>query len=415
MTQLFSRRMLASFSLSASLCAPAWAQQTYGTVSLDASLADAGAVVRGVLNKHPVSNADLGFCEGPSVDAAGNIFFTEQAAAVSFRILKVTHSGQGSEFATGFKSNGTEFDPQGRLTVCQTSSIATYSATGARTVLASLPGEVAVNDLTIGSTGAMYFTNWGSNVYHRSAAGVVTTFSGYSTSNGIEWIEERNKLLLSQDGPDQVWVYDVAANGTLSNGKVFAPIAEPDGITVDEKGNIYIASWQDGKVHVFDSTARSLGTITVTAAGNGQGTTSGQGGNVSNMVIGADKVLYITGDGGLYAVQLKVGPRLRPGTTGLREGYLRVDPAGLRLSRGAFDPGYESLAIALPAAGGRFAVRVLDARMREVWRSASTGAGLEWRGLNAVGEPLTSGRYLILAQGAGSRTVHSARVDLLRR
>jgi gluconolactonase len=409
-----ARRAFAFLALSLSLGAPARAQATYGTVALDPSLADASAKVTGVLNKHPVSNADLGFCEGPSVDAAGNIFFTEQAASVNFRILKVTSAGQASEFAAGFKSNGTEIDPQGRLTVAQTSSIATYSAAGARTVLATVEGDVAVNDLTIGSTGAMYFSNWGQNVFHRSASGTVAKFSGYQTSNGIEWIEERNKLLLSQDGPDQVWIYDVAANGTLSNGKTFVSVPEPDGITVDEKGNIYVASYQEGKVHVFDSTAKSLGTITVTSAGAGQGTTTGQPGNVSNMVIGANKVLYITGDGGLYAVPLKVGPRLRPGTTGLREGNLRAAPGSLRLSRGSFDPAYESLAIALPAAGGRFSVRILDARRREVWAASGT-AGLEWRGRNAAGDALAPGRYLILAQSADSRRVHAAPVGLLRR
>lgn len=317
MPKLSAHRALAMLALSAIISSPALAQSGFGTVSLDASLSDAGVKVTGVLNKHPISNNDLGYCEGPSVDADGNIFFTESASGGN-RILKVTSGGQGSQFATGFASNGTEFDPQGRLTVCQTASIATYSVTGARSVLASTEAGIAPNDLTIGSTGAMYFSNWGQNVFYRAADGQLTKFSGYQTSNGIEWIEERKKLLLAQDGPDQVWIYDVASDGKLSNGKVFVPIAEPDGITIDEKGNIYIASWMDGKVYVFDSTAKSLGSITVTGTGNGQGTTSGQGGNTSNIVIGTNKVLYITGDGGLYAVQLKVGPRKRPSATPIR-------------------------------------------------------------------------------------------------
>ena len=388
--------------------------QALGTVALNASLADAGVQVVGVMNKDPQSSQFLAFCEGPARDAQGNLFFTEQTPN---RIWKVSTSGTGAVFggSATYTSNGTEFDAQGRLTVCQKGAIATYDAAGARTVLATLDATVSANDITIGSTGAMYFSNWGSQVFHRSATGQVTAFDGYSTSNGIEWVEERKKLYLSQDGPDQVWVYDVADDGKLSNGKVFASIPEPDGITLDEKGNIYVASWNDGKIYAFDTTGHSLGTVTVKSANTGD---NNQNGNTSNCVIGSDKKLYITGDGGLYSVQLKVGPRKQPGPVGLRAA-LRFDPRGLSLSSGAFNPAYQSLSIALPVAGGRFAVRIYDVRMREVWNAAAGDAAgfaaLEWNGASASGEPLPSGRYFILAQGAGARKPLSAPVDILRR
>lgn len=396
---------LAAFLLSA---APAARAQALGTVSLPASLADAGVQVTGVLNKDPQSNAFLAFCEGPARDAQGNLFFTEQNPN---RIWKVS-SGTGSVFGgnTAYTSNGTEFDPQGRLTVCQKGAIATYDAAGARTVLATLDASVSANDLTIGSTGAMYFSNWGSNVFRRSATGQVTTFSGYSTSNGIEWVEERKKLYLSQDGPDQVWVYDVADDGSLANGKMFASIPEPDGITVDELGNIYVASYNDGKINVFDTAGQPLGSVTVKNANTSD---NNQNGNTSNCVIGADRKLYITGDGGLYSVQLKVGPRRRPGTVGLRAAPGTGVP-GLRLSSGAFDPAFRPLSIALPSAMGRFSVRIYDLRMREVWSAAGDGS-VAWHGTAASGAPLPAGRYLVLADKAGTGRPSAAPVDLLRR
>lgn len=396
----------AAFSMAASVAA-----QSLGTVSLDASLAAAGAQVVGVHNRS--NGAALGYCEGPSADAQGSIFFTE---GTPNRIWKVTGAA-GTVFGgnTAYASNGTEFDAQGRLTVCQKEAIATYDATGNRTVLATTEAGIAPNDLTIGSNGAMYFSNWGQFVFYRNPAGQISKFTGYSTSNGIEWVEERKKLYLSQDGPDQVWVYDVATDGKLSNGKMFVAVPEPDGLTVDELGNLYVASWMDGKVYVYDTTGKALGSVTVTGVTGGQGTTNGQGGNTSNVVIGADKKLYITGDGGLYSVQLKVGPRVRPGSTGLREGLIRVDPKGLRLSRGVFNPLLQGLGIGLPVGGGRFSVRVFDARFREVWSAATGDAGLEWNGLNSSGEALPSGRYLILAQGAGGRKSLSAPVDIVRR
>jgi gluconolactonase len=403
-------RILAPVLL-ACFAAPA-RSQTYGTVALDASLADASAQVTGVLNKN-LEGGSLGYCEGPSSDGEGSIFFTE---GTPNRIWKVTPSGQASIFGSGDNqgSNGTEFDPQGRLIVGQKGAVAAYTKEGTRSVLQATDNSISVNDLTIGSTGAMYYSHWGANVFFRSATGQVTQIPGFQTANGVEWIEERNKLYVAQDGPDQVWVYDVASDGKLSNGKVFVAVKEPDGITADEKGNVYVASWEEGKVFVFDTTGKSLGSITVTGSSTAQGTTGGPGGNSSNCIIGANKKLYITGDGGLYSVQLKVGPRLRPGSVGLRQGLLRVDPSSLRLSSGAFNPVTQSLAIALPVAGGRFQVRIYDARMREVWSAAAGDAGLEWNGRNAFGDILPSGRYLIMAQSVGRKAL-AAPVDLVRR
>lgn len=406
-----SYRLLPTFAILAAAvfaAVPDSRAQALGTVSLHASLADAGVQVTGVLNKDPQSNAFLAFCEGPARDAQGNLFFTEQNPN---RIWKVS-GGTGSVFGgnVNHTSNGTEFDPQGRLTVCQKGAIATYDAAGTRTVLATLDASISVNDVTIGSTGAMYFSNWGSQVFRRSATGQVATYGGYSTSNGIEWVEERRKLYLSQDGPDQVWVYDVADDGSLANGKVFASIPEPDGITVDELGNIYVASYNDGKIHVFDTTGQTLGTVTVKNANTAD---NNQNGNTSNCVIGADKKLYITGDGGLYSVQLKVGPRRRPGTVGARAAS-GPGATGLRLSSGAFDPALRPLSIALPTAMGRLSVRILDLRMREVWSAAGQGS-VAWNGTSASGAPLPAGRYLVLADKAGTGRPSASPVDLIRR
>ncbi len=397
--------LLAAAALAA---APASRAQALGAVSLPASLADAGVQVTGVMNKNPQTNAFLGFCEGPSQDAQGNLYFTEQNP---FRIWKVA-SGTGSIFGgnTDYGSNGTEFDPQGRLTVCQKGAIATYDASGARTVLATLDASVSANDLTIGSTGAMYFSHWGSNVYRRSATGQITTIGGFSTANGVEWVEERKKLYVSQDGPDQVWVYDVADDGSLANGKMFVSMPEPDGITVDELGNIYVASYNDGKINVYDTAGQPLGSVTVKNANTSD---ANQNGNASNCVIGADKKLYISGDGGLYSVQLKVGPRRRPGTVGVRATAGPGVP-GLRLSAGAFDPAIRPLSIALPSAMGRFSVRILDFRMREVWSAAGEGS-VAWNGTAKSGARLPAGRYLVLADKAGPGTPSAAPVDILRR
>lgn len=124
-------------------------------------------------------------------------------------------------------------------------------------------------------------------------------------------------LLVNSSGDSKVYRFDVAADGKISNKRVFANVPVPDGLTVDEKGNIYIASYGSGTIYVFGPNGpindKPLGTIKVG---------SGAEGNTSNCAFGgADgKTLFITGNGGAYKVQMKVKGRPIPGTVGLRQG-----------------------------------------------------------------------------------------------
>ena len=296
--------------------------QDYGSYAGDAAIADAGTKVQLVINKDPKNaSRTLGYSEGPAVDADGNLYFTEDQGS-NGNIWKVGSDGKGASFYSGpAMPNGMEFDPQGRLIVCEKVSVSAFDKAGARTPLAMNPalgGDKRINDLTIASTGAMFFTNWdGNNVFYRSPDGTVAKYSGYSTTNGIEWIEERKILYLSQDGPDAVYRYEVNADGTLKNEKKFADVKEPDGMTADEKGNLYVASYDEGIIQVFDSTGKALGGISVKSAGSDA---DGQRANTSNCVFGGadNKTLYITGDGGAYKITLKVAGRKRPGATNLR-------------------------------------------------------------------------------------------------
>lgn len=318
----FASRMSCLLALLAGLAS---AQTEYGTVQLPANLADAGAKVLGVLNKNPTTNVDFGYCEGPTTDTLGNLYFSQfdPNNDLNSTIWKVPPTGAATPFYSSLEgSNGMEFDPQGRLVACQNMAVRRINANGTTTTLAADGNGLSlhrVNDLSIGSTGAMYFTNHatGNNVFFMNAAGKVTTFTGvagnnFKTPNGVEWIEEKKQVYVTMDGPAAVYRYDVNDDGSLKNEKLFASVKEPDGLTVDELGNLYIASYNDGAIMVYDSTGKSLGKVTVKSANP---SLQGPGGNASNCTIGGPdkKTLYITGNGGSYKVQLKVGSRKRPG------------------------------------------------------------------------------------------------------
>src|SRR5207244_10721887 len=59
----------------------------------------------------------IAFTEGPTVDAAGNVFFTDQA---NNRIMKLAVDGKLSTFRQPANyANGLVFDPQWRLVACE--------------------------------------------------------------------------------------------------------------------------------------------------------------------------------------------------------------------------------------------------------------------------------------------------------
>lgn len=285
-----------------------------GWVELPSSLAEPNTPVNIVLD-------GLAYSEGPAFDSSGNLFISEDPEALTSTIWKITPQGAASIFLQPSNgSNGLEFDPEWNMVVCLPDQVVRIDENKNETILAQSSNEFdlgKVNDLSISSSGSLYFTNLGNgSVFFLSDDGQLQEFSGFSYPNGIEWIEERGFLYLNAGG--KVSKFDVNSDGTLSNRRDFVTVNIPDGLTTDENGNVYIASFGDGAVMVYDSSASFLGKIVL--SGNetlGKFYCAGVQGNVSNCVFGGvdNKTLYITGDGGCFSVQLKVAGRLRPVNT----------------------------------------------------------------------------------------------------
>ncbi len=298
------------------LCAmPGSAQHV---VSLPAAMADPGVQVESVME-------GLDYSEGPAVDPEGNLFFSEEPDLDNGRIWKVTPEGVKSIYKDpSLGSNGLEFDNQGRLHIAMLDSVLRIEPDGRTTVLAATGGTDAkgetlnlarVNDLSVSSTGALFFTNLdGNTLFHRGTDGGIRTWI-FNKANGVDWIEDKSILFIgsvSSAGLQKCKVDNAA--GEVSGCARFA--GPTDGLTVDANGNVYRASWQEGQVFVHDSTGVQLGFIAIDAKEvEGKRFSRGKGGNTSNCHFGGPdgKTLFITGDGGCYQVRLKVAGRLRPG------------------------------------------------------------------------------------------------------
>lgn len=117
--------------------------------------------------------------------------------------------------------------------------------------------------------------------------------------NGIAFSPDGKYLYVNNTEPKKLWMrYGVKADGSLDAGRVFydatsdTRVGAPDGMKVDQKGNVYSAG--PGGVWIFSPEGKHLGTIRMPE-------------RVGNLTWGdADgKALYITASTSVYRVQMK--------------------------------------------------------------------------------------------------------------
>jgi gluconolactonase len=253
------------------------------------------------------------FTEGPTCDAEGNLFFTDQP---NNRILKWSVEGKLSTFlAPAGRANGMYFDARGNLIACADEKTALWSVArdGKVTVILSDYGGKPLNgpnDVWVRPDGALYFTDpfykrpwWsydtmpqdGQHVYFLSAdrRRLVRVADDLEKPNGIIGAPDGTALYVADIGAGKTYRYNVAPDGSLT-GKTLVTAHGSDGMTLDTEGNLYLTG--DG-VLVVDNAGRQIEHIGIpderwTA-------------NVS--FCGKDKqTLFITASTGLYAVRTRV-------------------------------------------------------------------------------------------------------------
>ena len=119
-------------------------------------------------------------------------------------------------------------------------------------------------------------------------------------------------------------VFDVEADGSLANARVFASGIRselepgvPDGMKCDQRGNVWVTA--PGGVWVYSPAGELLGKVRVPEL-------------VANLAWGgADfRTLYLTATHSVYAIPTKVGPRHEPYMSGRRVGRSGAAPAAPR-------------------------------------------------------------------------------------
>jgi gluconolactonase len=252
------------------------------------------------------------FTEGPTCDAKGNIYFTDQP---NDRIMVWSIDGQLSTFLQPCgHSNGLSFDKDGNLWACADEKNELWRISPDKTVMA-IPSKYqdkllnGPNDLFILRNGGVYFTDpfwkrtWWSHttmpqdcqaVYylapdHKTITRVINDFAG---PNGIVGTPDGKTLFVADHAGKKTWSYKINKDGNLSNKKLFCEMGS-DGMTIDSKGNLYLTG---RGITIFDKSGKQVGYIAVPDAGT------------TNVCFGGPdlKSLFITNMKGLYRIKMKI-------------------------------------------------------------------------------------------------------------
>jgi gluconolactonase len=246
----------------------------------------------------------------------GNLYFSDVAAN---KIYKMNEKEEISVFLEpSGHANGLMFLNKSSFIVCQMDGqlISINAETKEITVLTDKYEGTrynAPNDLVVDKTGGVYFTDpffrapqplpqGIEAVYYRSIDGKVTRpLDNLKTPNGIILSPDEKTLYVIPSMQKDMWAYPVDSHGKLGEGRIFCELTQMegkdnsggDGVTIDSKGNLYIASVLG--IQVFNVEGKLLGIIEFPE-------------QPANVTFGGPKMktLYVTARTSLYSAKMEI-------------------------------------------------------------------------------------------------------------
>lgn len=257
----------------------------------------------------------FGFTEGPVWDRSGFLYVSDEIANKIFRVY--VKDGRREEVIALGDPDGNTYDRQGRLIDCASVLRAIIEVTPDgkyKTLAEKFEGKKfnSPNDVIVGPDRALYFTDPTldlpegqkqeipfQGVYRLDQDGGVRLLTNDLTQpNGLAFSPDGKRFYIDDSKQKNIRVYDVAADGQLTNGRIFGEEpggkgeGVPDGMKVDVNGNLFVTGPKG--IWVWDSAGDHLGTIDMPE-------------QPANLTWGdADsRTLYITATTSLYRLRTK--------------------------------------------------------------------------------------------------------------
>jgi len=216
------------------------------------------------------------FIEGPSFDAAGNLYIVD----IPFgRIFTIAPDGSWS-LAIEYEGwpNGLKISPEGRILVADyMHGIMEFDTKAGRMrkVLTSCNSESfrGCNDLHLARNGDIYFTDQGQTglhdptgrVYRLATNGRLDCLIDTGPSpNGLVLDPNEAVLFVAMTRDNAVWRLPFMRDGSVSKVGRFCSLfgpSGPDGVTMDRAGRLFVAHASLGHVFVFAPNGELIGRI----------------------------------------------------------------------------------------------------------------------------------------------------------
>lgn len=214
------------------------------------------------------------FLEGPSFDRHGNLYLVDIAFGAIYR---VDPAGRVEEVIRyDGEPNGLKIHRDGRIFIADHKH--------GILLLDPVRGQVqpfltraytehfkGVNDLFLGPDGSLFFTDQGQTglqdptgrVYRYDMAGGVLTrlLDNVPSPNGIVTNAAQTLLYVAVTRANCIWRAMLLPDGTLTRAGVFVQLSGgtgPDGLALDEKGNLYVAHAGYGMVWKYSPSGEPL-------------------------------------------------------------------------------------------------------------------------------------------------------------
>jgi gluconolactonase len=226
---------------------------------------------------HPIEVARFrSFAEGIVFDASGYAYVSHGRV-----ISRISPDGKRSVWAETGAPGGHKILPDGTHLVCDASRRAVLHLDAQGKIIGDIASGgdgkplVEPNDLTLDPKGGFYFTDSGGS--REELAGSIHFVDGSGSAqvaarglhfpNGIVLRPDGKTLLVSESLRNRIVSYDVLSPGRLGPMKVFATLPakqsgqidnRPDGMCLDQHGNLYVAHYGMTAVEVLSRKGRLI-------------------------------------------------------------------------------------------------------------------------------------------------------------
>jgi gluconolactonase len=262
------------------------------------------------------------FTEGPLWHPDGFYYFVDVRSSVLYRIVPGRAPEVVREKTGG--GNGTTFDLQGRLLICEGDNrrVARVAADGraVEVLVDRFEGKRLnrPNDVVCKSDGSIYFTDPGlrvplaerelpyAGVYRVMPDGVMSLVADFEYPNGLAFSPDERRLYVANTRWAQyIHVLDLDPSGKMIRRRIFADMSSdetdgvPDGMKVDVDGRVYCTG--PGGTWVFAPDGARLGIIRTPEV-------------PANLAFGgADlRTLFLTARTSVYTLRVKVPGQPHP-------------------------------------------------------------------------------------------------------